>query len=86
MIGTNEHLGWTHTYNYPDLVDVYELKVNPKNKHQYWMDESWVPFEEASIKLNLKTKIGLNIKLKKKLIWSAFGPVIKNKKGYFAFS
>ncbi len=29
MIGTNEHLGWTHTYNYPDLIDVYELRVNP---------------------------------------------------------
>ncbi|MBT5439020.1 MAG: acylase, partial [Flavobacteriales bacterium] len=23
MIGTNENLGWTHTYNYPDLTDVY---------------------------------------------------------------
>ncbi len=85
MIGTNEHLGWTHTYNYPDLVDVYELKINPKNKHQYWMDEKWVSFEETSIKLKLKTKIGLSIKVKKKLIWSAFGPVIQNKKGYFAF-
>tara|TARA_B100001287_G_C22682258_1_gene531206 strand:+ start:1941 stop:4001 length:2061 start_codon:yes stop_codon:yes gene_type:complete len=85
MIGTNEHLGWTHTYNYPDLIDVYQLKINPKNNHQYWMDGKWIPFEESSVKLKLKTKIGLNIKVKKKLIWSAFGPVIKNKKGYFAF-
>lgn len=85
MIGTNEHLGWTHTYNYPDLIDVYQLKVNPKNKHQYWMDGKWVSFEESSVKLKLKTKMGLNIKVKKNLIWSAFGPVIKNKKGYFAF-
>lgn len=85
MIGTNEHLGWTHTYNYPDLVDVYQLKINPKNKHQYWMDGKWVSFEESSVKLKLKTKMGLNIKVRKKLIWSAFGPVIKNKKGCFAF-
>lgn len=85
MIGTNEHLGWTHTYNYPDLIDVYQLKINPKNKHQYWMDGKWVSFEESSVKLKLKTKMGLTIKVKKKLIWSAFGPVIKNKKGSFAF-
>ena len=85
MIGTNEHLGWTHTYNYPDLIDVYELRINPKNSHEYWLDGAWVLFEESSVKLKLKTKIGLSIKVKKKLIWSAFGPVIKNKKGYFAF-
>jgi len=34
MIGTNEHLGWTHTYNYPDLIDVYELRINPKNSQR----------------------------------------------------
>ena len=85
MIGTNEHLGWTHTYNYPDLIDVYELKINPKNKHEYWMDGKWVPFEESSVKLKMKTKIGLNVKVKKKLLWSHFGPVIENKKGYFTF-
>tara|TARA_B100000524_G_scaffold242916_2_gene130042 strand:- start:1765 stop:3825 length:2061 start_codon:yes stop_codon:yes gene_type:complete len=85
MIGANEHLGWTHTYNYPDLIDVYQLKINPKNEHQYWMDGKWVSFEESSVKLKFKIKMGFNIKVKKKLIWSAFGPVIKNKKGYFAF-
>ncbi|MEJ6505561.1 MAG: penicillin acylase family protein [Crocinitomicaceae bacterium] len=85
MIGTNENLGWTHTYNYPDLIDVYELRVNPKNIHEYWLDGGWVLFEESSVKLKVKTKMGFSIKVKKKLIWSAFGPVIKNKKGYFAF-
>ena len=85
MIGTNEHLGWTHTYNYPDLIDVYELKINPKNKHEYWMDGKWVSFEESSVKLKFKSKMGFNIKVKKKLLWSYFGPVIKNKKGYFTF-
>lgn len=85
MIGTNEYLGWTHTYNYPDLVDVYELKVNPKDKNEYWLDGEWRKFEISTIKLRLKTKIGLKIGVKKKLIWSEFGPVLKNKKGYFSF-
>ena len=85
MIGTNQYLGWTHTYNYPDLVDVYELKVNPKDKNEYWLDGEWRKFEISTIKLKLKTKIGLKIGVKKKLIWSEFGPVLKNKKGYFSF-
>ena len=85
MIGTNEHLGWTHTYNYPDLTDLYELKINPKNKNQYWLDGKWVSFENASVKLKMKTKLGLKLGVKRKLQWSVFGPVIKNKKGTYAF-
>jgi acyl-homoserine-lactone acylase len=85
MIGTNENLGWTHTYNYPDLVDVYELKVNPKDKNEYWFDGEWTKFETSKIKLKLKTKMGIKLGVKKKLIWSKFGPVLKNKKGYFSF-
>jgi len=85
MIGTNENLGWTHTYNYPDLIDVYELTVNPKNKNEYWYDGQWVEFEKSKVRLSMKTKLGLKLKVKKKLIWSEFGPVLKNKKGYFSF-
>lgn len=85
MIGTNEHLGWTHTYNYPDLTDLYELKINPKNKNQYWLDGEWGSFEKTSVKLKMKTKLGLKISVKRKLLWSVFGPVIKNKKGTYAF-
>lgn len=85
MIGTNENLGWTHTYNYPDLIDVYQLRVNPKNKHEYWLDGKWVRFEETKVKLRMKTKIGLRLSVKKDVIWSAFGPVVKTKNGCFAF-
>ena len=86
MIGTNENLGWTHTYNYPDLIDLYELKVNPKNLNQYMIDGNWIDFEKKKIKLKLKTKIGIRIGVKRKVLWSVFGPVIKNKKGFFAFN
>jgi len=85
MIGTNEHLGWTHTYNYPDLIDVFELKVNPKNKNEYWLDGKWLAFETRKVKLKLKTKIGLKLRVKRKLEWSVFGPVLRNKKGVFSF-
>ena len=30
VIGTNNNLAWTHTYNYPDINDVYQLIINPR--------------------------------------------------------
>ena len=85
VIGTNENLGWTHTYNYPDMNDVFQLVINPKNKNQYKLDGIWENFEIKNIKLKVKSILGLKIKVRRKIIWSKFGPVIKNKKGYFAF-
>ncbi|MAZ57756.1 MAG: peptidase S45 [Gammaproteobacteria bacterium] len=85
VIGTNENLGWTHPYNYPDMNDVFQLVINPKNKNQYKLDGIWENFEIKNIKLKVKSILGLKIKVRRKIIWSKFGPVIKNKKGYFAF-
>ncbi len=85
VIGTNEYLGWTHTYNFPDMNDIFQLIVNPKNKNQYRLDGEWKNFEMKDIKLKVKIFLGIKVKIKRQVIWSDFGPVIKNKKGYFAF-
>jgi acyl-homoserine-lactone acylase len=85
VIGTNENLGWTHTYNYPDMNDIFQLVINPKNKNQYKLDGRWEDFEIKKIKLRVKSLLGIKIKIGRNVIWSKFGPVIKNKKGYFAF-
>ena len=84
MIGTNEHLGWTHTFNYPDLVDVYHLQMHPKKKRMYEIDGEWLELEE--IKTKLKVKIfGMKWSISKKGYWSIYGPTMKNKSGYFSF-
>ena len=85
VIGTNENLGWTHTYNYPDMNDIFQLVVNPNNKNQYKLDGNWKNFEIKDIKIKVKVFLGVKINIKRKVIWSDFGPVIKNKKGFFAF-
>ena len=36
--GYNEHLAWSHTVNDPDLVDIYELTLNPDDENQYLME------------------------------------------------
>ena len=85
VIGTNENLGWTHTYNFPDMNDIFQLVINPENENEYKIDDRWKQFEIKEIKLKVKIFLGMKINVKRKVIWSDFGPVIKNKKGYFAF-
>lgn len=83
LMGTNEYLGWAHTVNNPDKLDVYQLDINPKNRLQYRFDGQWKTLEERSIRLKVKLK-GLPIGVKKKAWWSVYGPTFKNKKGMFA--
>ena len=84
MIGSNEYLGWTHTFNYPDLVDVYQLEMHPKRKNLYRIDGEWKKLEVFKAKLKIKI-LGIGIGLKRKAYWSDHGPVVKNEKGCFAF-
>ena len=85
FIGTNENLGWTHTYNYPDLIDVYQLQMHPKNKNQYLFDDKWVDLEVSKAKLKVKLKFGITIPVRKELLWSEYGPVVRNDSGVFSF-
>jgi len=85
VIGTNQNLGWTHTYNYPDMNDVFQLVINPENKRQYMLDGKWKNFEIKEVKLKVKSLLGIKFNVKREITWSAFGPVIKNNKGHFAF-
>ena len=52
--GYNKHLAWSHTVNDPDLVDIYELKINPKNENQYLMDGEWINFEKDILPITIK--------------------------------
>ena len=54
-IGFNENLGWTHTVNTLDNVDLYELTV--KNG-QYKLDNEYHDFDIDSISITQKTKTG----------------------------
>jgi len=85
VIGTNQYLGWTHTYNYPDMNDIFQLNINPEDKTQYMLDGQWKNFEIRKVKLKVKSLFGIKLNIKREVIWSAFGPVIENKRGHFAF-
>lgn len=82
--GANEHLGWAHTVNHNDLSDVYELKINPKNKKQYRFDGEWLDLKKRKYKSKLKLGF-LKIPISKKVYESKYGPTFKTKKGYFSW-
>jgi acyl-homoserine-lactone acylase len=79
--GVNEHLGWAHTVNNPDKVDLYQLEINPENGNQYKFDGQWRTLEVKKVKLKVK---GVPVKVGKKAYASVYGPTVKTDKGVFA--
>jgi acyl-homoserine-lactone acylase len=79
--GTNENLGWAHTVNYQDKIDVYQLEMNPANKNQYKFDGQWINLEENKAKLKVK---GIPVTIGKKIYWSKYGATVKTDKGVFS--
>lgn len=84
FLGTNQHLGWAHTWNGLNLTDVYRLKMHPANKHQYWFDGQWETLQKDKAKLRVKIKKWLpRIPVPKKIYWSKFGPTFQSENGEF---
>ena len=81
LIGVNEHLGWSHTVNYPDKTDVFKLKM--KNKRKYIVDEQEYELEKLKAKITVKL-LGIPIKINRKYYKSIYGPTLKNKSGYYS--
>ncbi len=83
--GTNKNLGWAHTVNYPDKIDVFELEMDPSNENRYRLDGEWHELNERTIRLKVKIFPGLRIGVKRKVYWSEYGPTLKTDEGVFAF-
>ena len=81
LIGVNEHLGWSHTVNYPDKTDVFKLRM--KNKRIYIVDGEEYELEKLKAKISIKV-LGIPIKINRKYYNSIFGPTLKNKSGYYS--
>ncbi|MCX9147771.1 acylase [Erythrobacter sp. WG] len=82
FLGHNEHLGWTNTVNTPDMIDVYKLELDDTGT-RYRLDGKWRPLESRTV--TLPVKLGpLVLPIRREVLRSVHGPVIKNKDGAFA--
>ena len=81
LIGVNENLGWSHTFNNLDIFDVYKLEMTKGLK--YIVDGEEYKLEKDKAKIKIKV-LGLKIPIKRKFYKSIFGPTLKNKKGFYS--
>jgi acyl-homoserine-lactone acylase len=82
--GHNPYLGWANTVNKPDLVDVYQLVINPDNEQQYWLDGSWHNLEIKQAEILVKIAGPLRWRVSEPVYFSAHGPVMKTDRGSYA--
>ncbi len=73
--GFNKHLGWSHTVNYPDLEEIYEVARDPNQPDQYLFDEGSVPIEKQVATIKVKTDTGLKTETRT-FSYTPLGPVI----------
>ena len=81
LIGVNENLGWSHTFNNLDIFDVYKLEMTKGLK--YIVDGEEYKLEKDKAKIKIKV-LGLKIPINRKFYKSIFGPTLKNKKGFYS--
>lgn len=81
--GANEYLGWAHTVNLSDFVDVYKLTTRKAaGKVEYKYDGEWLELEE--FKPKMKVKLGpVKLPISKKAWWSVHGATVKGKDGIY---
>ena len=81
LTGTNENLGWTHTVNYPDKTDIFQLEMIDNNHYKF--DNQILKLKTFKAKAYIKI-LGIPVRVKKKYYESIYGPTLKNKNGFFS--
>lgn len=83
--GVTPYLGWGHTVNKPDLVDIYALTVDKAKKpKRYKLDGEWRDFEITSSKFRVHLWGPFSLPVTRDVLWSAHGPVLDTPNGFFA--
>ena len=83
LTGTNQYLGWTHTVNYPDKTDIYQLEMAKNSKLKYIVDDKILKLEKFRGKAFIKI-LGIPIKVGKRYYRSIYGHTLKNKNGFYS--
>jgi len=83
--GVTPNLGWTHTVNQPDLVDIYALEVDKEKKpKRYKLDGQWRDFDITKSKFRVKLAGPFSLPITRDVLWSEHGPVLSTPTGHYA--
>ena len=83
--GVTPNLGWTHTVNQPDLVDIYALEVDKEKKPtRYKLDGQWRDFDITKSKFRVKLAGPFSLPITRDVLWSEHGPVLSTPTGHYA--
>jgi acyl-homoserine-lactone acylase len=82
--GHNRQLGWAHTVNRPDLIDVYRLETDPAQPYRYRFDGAWRELERRTARIPVKLLGPLSWTFEREVLWSVHGPVLQQPHGTYA--
>lgn len=74
LIGFNETMAWTTTSGSSDLVDIYELELDPENPGRYRHQGEWKEFE----KVEEEVKVAGEASQKVVVYRSVYGPLVED--------
>ncbi len=84
FVGHNADLGWTATVNSPDLIDIYNLTINPDNDNQYRLDGEWLDFERGEATITIQLWGPFAWQVTQETLRSRHGPVLRTERGVYA--
>lgn len=74
--GFNEHLGWTHTVNYPDIEEVYAFDRDPNNPDQYLLDGKSHAITSETVTVAYTDAHGVDVSDSRTYRYTEWGPVV----------
>ena len=76
LMGFNDRITWSATWNQPNISDVYEEKINPENRMEYLYEGTWRPIRAEMAVFNVKGPNGM-YSVSRPLYYTHHGPIVR---------